>query len=196
MECLEWNCIVRPCISQSVAPVSSLCHVPIRVLTCLPLKQLHYHLYHPSLPHLTPTHLSQHAHLMQTFFMSPQLREELQRKQEACYPASMLAPNRDLMLNDRYWGLVPLDKNPPNARNETISSRLYGWRSWLWRCTNDRDGKLYAVRRMEGEFADVRLGRASSLSELPPVLSRQDIVYQVRNLSFSSRNGLISYIQI
>lgn len=39
----------------------------------------------------------------------------------------------------------------------------------MWRCTNDRDGKLYAVRRMEGEFADVRLGRASSIPELPPV---------------------------
>lgn len=84
--------------------------------------------------------------------MSPTIREELQRKQEACYPPSMLNTNRDLLLNDRYWGLVPLDKNQPNSRGETISMRLYGWRSWLWRCTNDRDGKLYAVRRMEGEI--------------------------------------------
>lgn len=83
--------------------------------------------------------------------MSPTIREELQRKQEACYPPSMLAANRDLLLNDRYWGLIPLDKSPPNARNDTISTRLYGWRSWLWRCTNDRDGQLYAVRRMEGK---------------------------------------------
>lgn len=118
--------------------------------------QLQYHLYHPSLPHLTPAHLNQHSHVMQNFFMSPTIREELQRKQEACYPPSILAPDRDILLNDRYWGLIPLDKNSPhlsnNGGNNSISSRLYGWRSWLFRCTNDRDGKTYAVRRMEGEL--------------------------------------------
>lgn len=154
--------------------------------------QLQYHLYHPALPHLTPTHLSPHAHLMQTFFMSPQLREELQRKQEACYPASMLAANRDLLLNDRYWGLVPLDKNPPNlVRNETISMRLYGWRSWIWRCTNDRDGKLYAVRRMEGEIRNSPLrgsGNCAMLVKCVKLLTwflgAQATVFPTRNRFF------------
>jgi len=96
---------------------------------------------------------------MQTFFMSPTIREELQRKQEACYPPSVMAANhRDILLNDRYWGLIPLDKAPPNANsqhhgnNSNISTRLYGWRSWMFRVMNDRDGKLYAIRRMEGEL--------------------------------------------
>lgn len=151
--CQGWNYTVRQCISRYASLLPVVYGSPLKLtLSSSTREQLQYHLYHPALPHLTPTHLSPHAHLMQTFFMSPQLREELQRKQEACYPASMLAANRDLLLNDRYWGLVPLDKNPPNVRNETISTRLYGWRSWLWRCTNDRDGKLYAIRRMEGEL--------------------------------------------
>jgi PAB-dependent poly(A)-specific ribonuclease subunit 3 len=125
--------------------------------------QLQYHLYHPALPHLTPPHLNAHQHIMQTFFMSPTIREELQRKQEACYPPSVMAANhRDILLNDRYWGLIPLDKAPPNANssqhhanNSNISMRLYGWRSWMFRVMNDRDGKLYAIRRMEGGLGDL-----------------------------------------
>lgn len=122
----------------------SLPLVLIQSLTSL-RNQLQYHLYQPALPHVSaaesnPIHLVQ-----QTFFMSPSLREDLQRRMEATaqLPTHKLQADGDL---SQYWGLIPLDKQLPDQNRHGV----FGYRAWTYKATSEVDGKAYMLKRIEG----------------------------------------------
>ncbi|SPO36680.1 related to Pab1 dependent poly(A)-specific ribonuclease PAN3 [Pseudozyma flocculosa] len=136
---------------------------------------LQYHLYAPPLPHVSnlhPHHLSAHA-----FFLSPNQREELQRKQEAMHasvpPPELGGPNLPEELHV-YHSLVPLEHpgpgapagfglpaglvdprmGPPGASGATGAtgdpSKVFGYRSHCYKAICTLDGKRYVLRRLEG----------------------------------------------
>ncbi|KAF2395970.1 hypothetical protein EJ06DRAFT_534411 [Trichodelitschia bisporula] len=99
-----------------------------------------YHNYAPMGPHrenLLPYQRASHD-----FFIPDKLREELQRKAEA---SLQTLPNSTLPVTvDHFHSLVPLDTN--NQRNTTT----FGYVTWAYKATSGKDGKLYALRRLEG----------------------------------------------
>ncbi|KAN0065501.1 PAB-dependent poly(A)-specific ribonuclease subunit 3 [Thecaphora frezii] len=136
---------------------------------------LQYHLYAPPLPHVSnlhPHHLSAHA-----FFLAPNQREELQRKQEAMHasvpPPELGGPNLPEELHV-YHSLVPLEHpgsnapasfglpaslidprmGSPAASGATGAtgdpSKVFGYRSHCYKATCTLDGKRYVLRRLEG----------------------------------------------
>ncbi|PWY98919.1 hypothetical protein BCV70DRAFT_192963 [Testicularia cyperi] len=136
---------------------------------------LQYHLYAPPLPHVSnlhPHHLSANA-----FFLNPNQREELQRKQEAMHasvpPPELGGPNLPDELHV-YHSLVPLEHpgpsapasmgmppglidprmGAPGASGATGASgdhsRIFGYRSHSYKATCTLDGKRYVLRRLEG----------------------------------------------
>lgn len=136
---------------------------------------LHYHLYAPPLPHVSnlhPHHLTANA-----FFLNPNQREELQRKQEAMLasvaPPELGGPNLPEELHV-YHSLVPLEHpgpgapstmgmppglidprmGAPGANGATGASgdhsRVFGYRSHSYKATCTLDGKRYVLRRLEG----------------------------------------------
>lgn len=100
----------------------------------------------------------------QNFFMSPTLREDLQRRMEATaqLPTHKLAADGEL---GQYWGLIPLDKRMPDQvpqqglrldqQGRAIPgsgvSGAFRYRSWIYKCTSAEDGNHYALRRIEGQ---------------------------------------------
>ncbi|SOV07975.1 related to Pab1 dependent poly(A)-specific ribonuclease PAN3 [Ustilago sp. UG-2017a] len=136
---------------------------------------LHYHLYAPPLPHVSnlhPHHLTANA-----FFLNPNQREELQRKQEAMLasvpPPELGGPNLPAELHV-YHSLVPLEHpgpgapstmgmppglidprmGAPGANGATGASgdhsKVFGYRSHSYKATCTLDGKRYVLRRLEG----------------------------------------------
>lgn len=136
---------------------------------------LHYHLYAPPLPHVSnlhPHHLTANA-----FFLHPNQREELQRKQEAMLasvpPPELGGPNLPEELHV-YHSLVPLEHpgpaapssmglppglidprmGAPGANGATGASgdhsKVFGYRSHSYKATCTLDGKRYVLRRLEG----------------------------------------------
>jgi len=120
--------------------------------TFLPTAQLQYHLYQPPVPSLSshPSHL-----INASFFFSPTLREELQRRQgfSAQMPTHKLAAEGEIM---PYWGILPLDRKLPGSGGPNDragrDTGVYGYRSWAYKVTSENDGKHYALRRIEGRF--------------------------------------------
>lgn len=136
---------------------------------------LHYHLYAPPLPHVSnlhPHHLSAHA-----FFLSPNQREELQRKQEAMHatapPPELGGPTLPEELHV-YHSLVPLEHAGPGAPSSVglppglvdprmgapgasgatgatgDPSKVFGYRTHVYKAICTLDGKRYVLRRLEG----------------------------------------------
>ncbi|GAC98517.1 PAB-dependent poly(A)-specific ribonuclease subunit [Pseudozyma hubeiensis SY62] len=136
---------------------------------------LHYHLYAPPLPHVSnlhPHHLTANA-----FFLHPNQREELQRKQEAMLasvpPPELGGPNLPEELHV-YHSLVPLEHPGPGAPSTMglppglidprmgnpgsngatgasgDHSKVFGYRSHSYKATCTLDGKRYVLRRIEG----------------------------------------------
>lgn len=91
---------------------------------------------------------------MSAFFMSPTLREDLQRRLETTASMPSVKVVEEL---GTYWGLLPLDKRIPDPPKYDAQGRLipgtagiYGYRTWVYKATNEADGKVYALRRIEG----------------------------------------------
>lgn len=136
---------------------------------------LQYHLYAPPLPHVSnlhPHHLTANA-----FFLSPNQREELQRKQEAMHasvpPPELGGPHLPEELHV-YHSLVPLEHPGPSAPSSMgmppslidprmgapgasgatgasgDHSKVFGYRSHSYKATCTLDGKRYVLRRLEG----------------------------------------------
>ena len=127
---------------------------------------LQYHLYQPPLPHvsLAPSQ----AAVLQHFFMSPTLRQDLllrQSVQATAVPMQRLAwdqpdvPREERPLG-RYWGFIPLDKKYPPEQvrvdslgrvvGGSLAASIYGYRHWTYRASDEESAKLVVVRRVEG----------------------------------------------
>jgi PAB-dependent poly(A)-specific ribonuclease subunit 3 len=116
--------------------------------------QLQYHLYQPALPHVSGQSSHPAQVIQQTFFMSPSLREDLQRRQEATaqLPTHKLLADTSGDLG-QYWGLIPLDKKIPDHHqhsNNKQQTGVFGYRTWTYKCTSELDGKAYVLKRIEG----------------------------------------------
>ena len=102
---------------------------------------LNYHLYAslgPRRDQITP-----YQRTTSDFFISDDLREDLQRKAEATlqtFPNSTLPQNVD----NHFHSLVALDT--VNSR----TSATFGYPSWIYKATSSIDGNTYALRRIEG----------------------------------------------
>lgn len=117
----------------------------------LPTPQLYYHLYQPPLPHISSHNPQQLA--LHSFFISPTLREDLQKRAEALVPVDGL----DI---PGYFSLVALDTpthpstNPKQHQQIDQSAQqsglgLFGVRNWVYKAVSEKDGKPYIVRRLE-----------------------------------------------
>lgn len=118
-----------------------------------PLQPPAYHLYANIGPHRED--LQPHQRQMRDFFMSDDLREELQKKSHA---ARQVLPNSFQM--DNYHSLVPLDKvDPPSRRS------VFGQTNSLFKATSARDGHTYCLRRFHA-FHALDKEEAKTLSAL------------------------------
>ncbi|KAI9849882.1 MAG: PAB-dependent poly(A)-specific ribonuclease subunit 3 [Sclerophora amabilis] len=101
---------------------------------------LQYHLYAPLGPHRE--NLPPYQRTAHDLFIPDALREELQRRAEA---SLQVLPNSTLPSHiDHFHSLVPLDTT--NQKNAS----LFGHSSWIYKTLSSKDGKLYALRRLEG----------------------------------------------
>lgn len=109
---------------------------------------MYYHLYQPPLPHISSHNPQQLA--LNSLFISPTLREDLQKRAEALAPVDGL----DI---PGYFSLVALDaptQSQPNSAyddgTQTQSGRgIFGVRNWVYKAVAEADGKPYIVRRLE-----------------------------------------------
>ena len=134
---------------------------------------LQYHLCAPPFPHVSnfhPTHLA-----AMTFFMDPELHEELHRKQEALYatapPTSMSEAGNTRTLPESlhvYHNLVALEPGETSMPSSLLHhrfhaqstkhltgaagdpSRVFGYPTHVYKATCALDGKCYVLRRLEG----------------------------------------------
>lgn len=101
---------------------------------------LNYHLYTPI--------GSQRANLLPyqrssaDFFIPDDLREDLQRKSEATLQT--FANSTLPQAVEYFHSLVALDTNPHKG------AATFGYPSWVYKATSYRDGRIYALRRLEG----------------------------------------------
>lgn len=101
---------------------------------------LNYHLYAPLGPHRE--NLLAFQRTAHDFFITDDLREELQRKAEA---SRQVLPNSSLPTQvDHFHSLVPLDTT--NMK----SAATFGYPTWIYKAVSAKDGKWYALRRLEG----------------------------------------------
>ncbi|KAI9710066.1 MAG: hypothetical protein M1812_007530 [Candelaria pacifica] len=122
-----------------------------------------YHLYAPLGPHRE--NLLAYQRTAHDFFISDNLREDLQRKAEASLqtlPSKLITsnqvgygkdPNSELMSVvdstlpsqiDHFHSLVPLD-----TTNQK-SAAFFEYPSWVYKVISSKDGNTYALRRLEG----------------------------------------------
>ncbi|CAG8488906.1 7888_t:CDS:10 [Diversispora eburnea] len=103
---------------------------------------LQYHLYSSPLSHVSNLH--PHQKTIHAFFMSDNLREELQRKNDV----TLRSVNaKDLNLPEEihvYHSLYPLD-----FRQEK-SIKNFGYPSWAYKSICSVDGRVYSLRRIGG----------------------------------------------
>jgi PAB-dependent poly(A)-specific ribonuclease subunit 3 len=101
---------------------------------------LQYHLYAPQPPYrenLLPYQRTQYD-----FFISEDIRREFQKRNEATL---QVLPNPSLLPHlDHFHSLVPIDTN--NQRTST----MFGYPTWIYKAISSKDGKTYAIRRLEG----------------------------------------------
>ena len=97
-----------------------------------------YHLYWPVGPQ--PTGLLAYQRTAHDFFIPDSLREDLQKKAET---ARQIMPNGTLPHIEQYHSLFCLDTSP--QRNNAP----FGYASWIYKAISSKDGKTYALRRLE-----------------------------------------------
>ncbi|KAF3034759.1 PAB-dependent poly(A)-specific ribonuclease subunit 3 [Didymella keratinophila] len=97
-----------------------------------------YHLYWPVGPQ--PTGLLAYQRTAHDFFIPDSLREDLQKKAEV---ARQILPNTSLPHIEQYHSLFCLDTSP--QRNNAP----FGYASWIYKAISSKDGKTYALRRLE-----------------------------------------------
>lgn len=104
-----------------------------------PVQPLQYHLYAPIGPHredLMPYHRLTHD-----FFITENIREEMQKKSEATH---QVMPNSQLPQLDNFHSLVALDTTQRKNAN------LFGYTSWVYKATSSKNGRICCLRRLEG----------------------------------------------
>lgn len=96
------------------------------------LFQLNYHLYSQPLP----------DNMQQRYFVSDEIREELQKRSETVYtaPAPGLGLPEELQ---GYHSLVPLENTAGERR------KFGSWVSTVYRAISSKDGLTYVLRRVE-----------------------------------------------
>ncbi|KAK0633724.1 hypothetical protein B0T14DRAFT_415424 [Immersiella caudata] len=104
-----------------------------------PIQPPNYHLYQPTDGYRGDLQPWQRA--TYDFFLSKDLREELQKKS---FAAQQMIPGNMLPQLERYHSLVPLDTN------HRKSTTCFNYQSWLYKAKNSKNGRLYALRRLEG----------------------------------------------
>lgn len=119
--------------------------------------------------------------------MSPTMREDMQRKQEALHaaavPAELGGPHLPEELHV-YHSFVPLEPQPSAPGQPSLGlppglamshlgppgaglgalgepSKVFGYRSHLYKAICTLDGKTYVLRRLEGAWAHVYAGKRS-----------------------------------
>jgi PAB-dependent poly(A)-specific ribonuclease subunit 3 len=113
---------------------------PVSV-TCIMLIKLQYHLYTSAAPRRQD--LAANQRTAADFFIPDDLRETLQRKNEA---AQHVFLDTSLPKNIKgYHSLVPLD----TSRDREGSMRRFGYPSWIYKADSTKFGKKYALRRLE-----------------------------------------------
>ncbi|RYO17752.1 PAB-dependent poly(A)-specific ribonuclease subunit [Alternaria tenuissima] len=97
-----------------------------------------YHLYWPVGPQ--PTGLLAYQRTAHDFFIPDALREELQKKADI---ARQVAPNSTLPVIEQFHSLFCLDMSPQK------NTAPFGYASWIYKAVSSKDGKTYALRRLE-----------------------------------------------
>jgi PAB-dependent poly(A)-specific ribonuclease subunit 3 len=101
---------------------------------------LNYHLYTPIGPQRA--NILPYQRTAADFFIPDDLREDLQRKSEA---ALQSFANSTLPQTVEYFhSLVALDTGQQKG------AATFGYSSWVYKATSYRDGRIYALRRLEG----------------------------------------------
>jgi PAB-dependent poly(A)-specific ribonuclease subunit 3 len=97
-----------------------------------------YHLYWPVGPQ--PTGLLAYQRTAHDFFIPDAIREELQKKAEV---ARQILPNTTLPPIEQFHSLFCLDTTPQK------NNAPFGYASWIYKAVSGKDGKTYALRRLE-----------------------------------------------
>lgn len=97
-----------------------------------------YHLYWPVGPQ--PTGLLAYQRTAHDFFIPDTIREELQKKAEI---ARQTLPNTSLPAIEQFHSLFCLDISPQK------NTAPFGYASWIYKAVSSKDGKTYALRRLE-----------------------------------------------
>jgi PAB-dependent poly(A)-specific ribonuclease subunit 3 len=97
-----------------------------------------YHLYWPVGPQ--PTGLLAYQRTAHDFFIPDAIREELQKKAEI---ARQVLPNTTLPPIEQFHSLFCLDITPQK------NNAPFGYASWIYKAISGKDGKTYALRRLE-----------------------------------------------
>ena len=125
------------------------------------LIKLQYHLYTSPAPRRHE--LAPNQRTAADFFIPDDLRETLQRKNEAAQRVFLgtslpLNSNSDTSLPKNikgYHSLVPLD----TSRDREGSMRRFGYPSWVYKADSAKFGKKYALRRLESTPSVTKLTR-------------------------------------
>ncbi|KAH4014028.1 PAN2-PAN3 deadenylation complex subunit PAN3 [Parastagonospora nodorum] len=97
-----------------------------------------YHLYWPVGPQ--PTSLLGYQRTAHDFFIPDALREDLQKRAEV---ARQVMPNSTLPVIEQFHSLFCLDTTPQK------NNAPFGYVSWIYKAISGKDGKTYALRRLE-----------------------------------------------
>ncbi|KAF2740750.1 PAB-dependent poly(A)-specific ribonuclease subunit PAN3 [Polyplosphaeria fusca] len=112
-----------------------------------------FHLYWPTGPQ--PVNLLGYQRTAHDFFISEDLRQDLQKKSEV---ARQILPNSSLPPIEQFHSLVCLD----TAQHKTQS--LFGYQSWVYKAVSSKDGATYALRRLE----NFRLTNENAIRSVQP----------------------------
>ncbi|CAN8100035.1 unnamed protein product [Discula destructiva] len=107
-----------------------------------PLQPPAYHLYANIGPYRED--LLPYQRQTRDFFMSDDLREELQKKSHA---ARQVIPSSIEL--EAYHSLVPLDKADKLDTHQRKNASIFGWVTWLFKATSAKNGKYYCLRRIQ-----------------------------------------------
>ncbi|KAK3500982.1 PAB-dependent poly(A)-specific ribonuclease subunit pan-3 [Neurospora crassa] len=99
-----------------------------------------YHLYQPPSELYRPS-LQPYQRTTYDFFIPKDRRENLQKK---LFHMQQLLPNSGLPNLDRWHSLFPLDTKA------TRNSTCFGYPSWMYKAQNNKNGRHFALRRIEG----------------------------------------------
>ncbi|KAF2849111.1 PAB-dependent poly(A)-specific ribonuclease subunit PAN3 [Plenodomus tracheiphilus IPT5] len=97
-----------------------------------------YHLYWPVGPQ--PTGLLAYQRTAHDFFIPDHVREDLQKRAEV---ARQTIPNTTLPAIEQFHSLFCLDTSPQK------NTAPFGYASWIYKAVSSKDGKTYALRRLE-----------------------------------------------